>query len=212
MAIDFDVRDPKNQRTLAVFMSVVVLMYGFYNFMIKPKTVELKAGKEEIATLRSRLNTMRSNLQAKKSLLAARETLEGKLREMDAYLPEKENVAVLLDQFSMVENSTKVYVVGFKANETAQDESKPYLANKYKVTVEAGYHQFVEFMSGIMELPRILSFTELKIAPNPNAPSSRDVNEGLEDQPRSLSIECSITTYVFKGLTPEVAKVKGGKP
>jgi len=102
--------------------------------------------------------------------------------------------------------------VGFKANETVEETDKPYLANKYKVTVEAGYHQFVEFMSGIMALPRILSFSELKITPNLNAPSSENVNEGLEDQPRSLSVECSITTYVLKALGGETVNAKEKKP
>ena len=212
MAIEFDIRDPKNQRILAVFMSAVVLMYGFYNFMIKPKTVELINRKADIATIRNQLNTIRGTLQSRKNLLADKESLELKLVEIQTYLPEKENVAVLLDQFSMVENSTKVYMVGFKANETVEETDKPYLANKYKVTVEAGYHQFVEFMSGIMALPRILSFSELKITPNLNAPSSENVNEGLEDQPRSLSVECSITTYVLKALGGETVNAKEKKP
>lgn len=212
MAIDFDIRDPKNQRILAVFMCGVVLMYCFHRFMINPKAVELKKTTEDIAALQNQLNTMRGNLQAKKILLADKESLELKLGELETYLPENENVAVLLDQFSMVENNTKVYVMGFKANETVEDKGKPYLANRYKVTIEAGYHQFVEFMSGIMALPRILSFSEMKISPNPNAPRSTDVNEGLEDQPRSLSIECSITTYVFRGISGEASKAEGKKP
>lgn len=212
MAIEFDIRDPKNQRMLAVFMIAVVLMYGFYHLVIRPKTLELTNKKADIATLRNQLNTMRSTLQPKKNLLADKESLELKLKEIETYLPEKENISVLLDQFSMVENTTKVYVVGFKANETVEETDKPYLANKYKLTIEAGYHQFVEFMSGIMALPRILSFSEMKITPNTNAPSSADVNEGLEDQPRSLSIECSITTYIFKALGGEAAKAEEKKP
>jgi len=211
MAIEFDLRDPQNQRTLAVFMSVAVLMYGLYHFKIKPMTGELQRGKTEIATLKTQLNAMRTNLQAKKNLLAEKDRLALKLDELDTYLPEKENVALLLDQFSLVENATKVYVVGFKANETVDDAAKPYLSNKYKVTVEVGYHQFVDFMSGIMALPRILSFSEMKIAQNTNAPERRDMNEGLEDQPRSLSIECSITTYVFKGAGEEATKGASGE-
>jgi hypothetical protein len=55
-------------------------------------------------------------------------------------------------------------------------------------------------MSGIMALPRILSFSEMRISPNPNVTGAADVNEGMEDQPRSLAIECSITSYVFSDI------------
>ncbi len=208
MAMEFDIRDPKNQRLLAVFMILVVVLYGFYHLLIRPLTVSITTDKTEIATLRNQLASMKSNLQAKNQLLADRETLNQKLAELESYLPDQENVAVLLDQFSMVEDATKVYVLGFKANEASADAGKPYRANKYKVTIEAGYHQFVEFMSGIMALPRILSFSEMRLSPNPNAAGASDTNEGLEDQPRSLSIECSITSYVFGGIDNPAEKEK----
>jgi type IV pilus assembly protein PilO len=211
MSFDIDMRDPKSQRILAVCMVVVVVLYGFYHFMVKPAQAELKRVKAETITLQSQLNAARSTLQTRKKLLADKESLEQKLAELREFLPDHENVAVLLDQFSMVENATKVYVVGFKASETVDESGQPYQANKYKVTVEAGYHQFVEFMGGMMALPRIMSFSDMKIALNPGAPNSRDVNEGLEDQPRSLSIECSITSYIFKDLEEKKADTKDKK-
>lgn len=211
MAVEFDIRDPKNQRLLAVCMVVVVVLYGFYHFFIKPAAEELKQVKAETVTIQSQLNSIRGTLQARKKLLVEKESLEQKLSELRDYLPDHENVAVLLDQFSMVENATKVYVIGFKASETSDESDKPYQANKYKVTVEAGYHQFVEFMGGMMALPRILSFSDMKIGVNPNAPNSKNVYEGLEDQPRSLTIECSITSYIFKNLEEKKAAAKDKK-
>lgn len=209
MALDFDIRDPKNQQILAAVMIMVLAMYGFYRFMIQPKAADIAGKKTEIVTLRGQLASMRGSPQEKTILLAEKERLDLKLKEVESYLPDHENVAELLDQFSMVENETRVYVVGFKANETAEETGQPYRANKYKITVEAGYHQFVEFMSAIMALPRIISFSDMKISPNPNAPNTAEVNEGLEDQPRSLSIECSVTSYVFRDVSP--AKVEEKK-
>lgn len=211
MAINFDIRDPKNQQLLAACMIVVVALYGFYHFMLLPRIEELGQVKSEIVTIQGRLNTMRGSLQDRKKLESDKETLDGKLEELQTFLPDNENVAVLLDQFSMIENATKVYVVGFKASETTDESGKLFLANKYKVTIEAGYHQFVEFMSGITALPRIMSFSEVKISRNPNAPSSEDIYEGLEDQPRSLTIECSITSYIFKNLEEKKENAKDKK-
>lgn len=211
MAIDFDVREPKNQKLIAAFMIVVVVLFGYYHFMLKPKQAELKARTAEIAALENTLRSMRSSMEERKRLDADKVMLEAKLAELETYLPSRENVSVLLDQFSSVENDTKVYVVGFKASETRDESGKPYQANQYKVTIEAGYHQFVEFMAGIMALPRILSFSELKIGMNPGASGREVAYEGLEDQPRSLSIECSITSYVFRDIDAQDTGTKGKK-
>ena len=74
---------------------------------------------------------------------------------------------------------------------------KPYRTNRYRITIEAGYHQFAEFMSTIMSLPRILSFSDIRISTNTEALMDQDVNEGMADQPRNLSIECTMSSYVF---------------
>jgi len=212
MAIDFDIKDPKNQRLLATVMIAVVVMYAFFNFVIKVKSQELKSKKAEEVTLQQSLNDMQRGLQTKAKLLAERESLQTKMKELEMSLPSHENVAALLDQFSQVENSTKVYVVGFKANETVEGEGKPYQANKYKITIEAGFHQFAAFMSEMMALPRILSFSDMKITINPTAKDKTATNEGLEDQPRSLTIECTVTSYIFKTLGESEAGAKDKKP
>ncbi|MFA6472707.1 MAG: type 4a pilus biogenesis protein PilO [Candidatus Latescibacterota bacterium] len=211
MAIDFDIKDPKNQRMLATVIIAAALIYAFFNFVIKVKGQELKIKKAEVVTLTQNLSDMERGLQTKVILLAERESLQKKLKELETNLPEHENVAALLDQLSRVENNAKVYVVGFKADETVEGGGKLYQANKYKITIEAGFHQFAEFMSGIMALPRILSFSDMKISANPAAKEKAAANIGLEDQPRSLTIECTVTSYIFKNLGESEAGAKEKK-
>ena len=179
-------------------MIPVVLLALFYNFMIKPQQGAIKKKKAEITTFNQQLNRLRSTLKSPGKLNAEKETLMQKYTELEEFLPENENVALLLDQLSEIEKNTKVYLVEFKATETIEGADKPYRANKYRVTIEAGYHQFAEFMSGIMALPRIMSFSDLRITTNTEAVMGEEMNEGLADQPRNLSIECSLTSYVFK--------------
>ena len=211
MAIDFDIKDPKNQRMLATIIIAIALIYAFFNFVVKVKSQELKVRKTEVATLMQNLSDMERGLQTKVILLAERESLQNKMKELETNLPEHENVAALLDQFSRVENNAKVYVVGFKADETVEGGGKLYQANKYKITIEAGFHQFAEFMSGIMALPRILSISDIKISANPSAKEKAAANIGLEDQPRSLTIECTVTSYIFKNLGESEAGAKEKK-
>ncbi|MBN1294491.1 MAG: type 4a pilus biogenesis protein PilO [Candidatus Latescibacteria bacterium] len=198
MALNIDMSDPKTQKTVAIFMIPVVLLALFYNFMIKPKIGIIEKKKVEITTLNQKLNRMRSTLQSPGKLNAEKEMLQNKFTELEEFLPGEENVALLLDQLSEIERRTKVYLVEFKATESIEGANKPYRANKYRITIEAGYHQFAEFMSDIMALPRILSFSDLRISTNTEALMGEEMNEGLADQPRNLSIECSLTSYVFK--------------
>ncbi len=201
MAIKFDFNDPKNQRLLAMFLVPIVVFYAFFHFIIKPMIAELDTKKSEVMTMSKRVTDIRNSLEMPDSLVAEREVLNAQLKELEKLLPSEENVSLLLDQFSVVENDSKVYMVGFEATETVDDEGKPYRANRYRLTIESGFHQFSRFMSHVMSLPRILSMSELNVSMNQQQIESEEQTyEGLEDQPRTLRIECILTSYVFKDL------------
>jgi len=198
MALNFDIKDPKNQKFLAIVMVIAVILFGFYHFMIKPKLSEIETKKKEVQTLEQTLRTTKKSLKSPVELTAQKEMLDAKYAELEQYLPNDENVALLLDQLSEVEYKAKVYLVGFDATQTIEGDGKPYKANKYRVTIEAGYHQFVDFLSLLMSLPRILSISELRITQNTNVQQGQEKEgEGPADQPRNLSIECFVTSYVF---------------
>lgn len=198
MALNFDIKDPKNQKLLAIVSVIVVILFGFYHFMIKPILGEIETKKKEVQTLEQTLRTTKKSLKSPVELAAQKEMLEAKYAELEQYLPNEENVALLLDQLAEVEYEAKVYLVGFDATQTIEGDGKPYKANQYRVTIEGGYHQFVDFLSLLMSLPRILSISELRIAQNTNVQQDQEKeSEGPADQPRNLSIECFVTSYVF---------------
>lgn len=205
MAINFDIRDPKNQKLIMTFLLPVVALAAFFQFMIKPKIADLKSRETELATIQRQLNQIQKSLKSQEQLRGEKENLTIKLKEMESLLPEEENVALLLSQFSMAEKDANVYLVGFNAAETVEGADKPYRANKYRLTVEAGYHQFADFISRILALPRIMSFSELRITLNPLLTEETDSYEGMESQPRHLKVECMLTTYLFKNLPVDMS-------
>ena len=200
MAVKFDFNDPKNQRLLAMFLVPIVMFYAFFHFMIKPMLADLETKKAEVVTISQKVTGVRKSLEEPEKLKAEKALLNSKLEELEELLPSEENVSLMLDQFSVIENDSKVYMVGFEATETVEDAEKPYRANKYRITIESGFHQFSIFMSSVMSLPRIMSLSELNLSLNPNIERQPDDYEGLEDQPRTLRIECILTSYVFKDL------------
>ncbi len=193
----FDIKEPKNQKLIAMFMIPVVILYAFFHFFVKTKIEELKTSEASLNEIRKRVESVQGTLKSKDVLEEIKADLMVKFDEINSLLPDEENVSLLLDQFSMVEMDSKVYVVGFNASGTIEGDGKPYRANNYNITIEAGYHQFSTFMSKIMALPRIFSFSELNIELNPRASEETESYEGLESQPRYLTIECTLTSYIF---------------
>lgn len=196
MALDFDLQDPGTQKTIAAFLVPIVLLYAFYHFMVQPKVNELEMKTQEVTTLRHRIEVTQNGLRRPSEIEGEIIELQEKYDELETLLPEQENVADLLNQLSAVEHDSKVYLVGFNATETVDGNGRPYRANKYKVVIESGFHQFAEFMSQIISLPRIMSFSDLRITMNYDA-AMQEENEGLADQPRHLRVECVLTSYVF---------------
>ncbi len=198
MTLNFDIKDPKNQKFLAIVSVIVLILFGFYHFMIKPKLSEIETKKKEVQTLEQLLQTTKKSLSSPAEMTAQKEMLEAKYIELERILPDEENVAQLLEQLVGIEYKAKVYLVGFDATQTIEGNGKPYKANQYRVTVEAGYHQYVDFISQIMSLPRILSISELNITQNANLQQGQEEEStGPADQPRNLSIECLVTSYIF---------------
>ncbi len=199
MALDFDFKDPKNQKLIISLLIPIVILYAFYRFVIEPKVTDVKKIKDDITELDNQINSINKIRLIEETIMEEQNKLSKQLSELEALLPEEENVSLLLDQFSMVERDAKIYIVGFNEAETIEGGAKPYNENKYQVTIEAGYHQFAMFMSKIMSLPRVFSFSNLVITRNPMSSEKLETFGGLEDQPRYLTIECTITSYVYTG-------------
>ncbi len=198
MALNFDIRDPKNQKLVITYLIPVIGLAAFFNFMVKPKIAEVQAVKSEVATLQSRVSGTMRALSSVEELEARKTALEAKLAELRSLVPDEENVAVLLEQFSRVERDAKVYLVGFDAAAVIEGEGRPYRENRYRVTLDAGYHQFATFMAEVMALPRLFSFSDLRIERNDTTEDTEVEYEGLEDQPRYLRIECTLTSYIYQ--------------
>ncbi len=206
MALQFDINDPKNQRLLALILVPIVVGYAFYNFVIKSEQTELNAKQAQVVTYQRRVDSMKKVLESPDNLRRERAILEEQYQELNALLPDQENVSLLLDQLNSIEQDSKVYMVGFEALETIEPSGASYRANQYLLTFESGFHQFSQFLSHAMSLPRILSFSDVVIQPNTNVTPEQGEYEGMEDQPRTLTVECTLTSYVFTGF-PDSTKV-----
>ncbi len=214
MALDFDFKDPKNQKMIMTFLIPLVAIAAFFQFVVKPVNDTLAAKKVELASSENQLDLIKKSLKTVKDLEEEKAAMTAKLVELQNLLPDQENVAGLITMFSEVERDANVYLVGFEATQAVEGGDKPYKENRYRMTIEAGYHQFADFVSKVMALPRIMSFSDMRITINPIAKTVDGAYEGMENQPRNLTIECVLTTYLYQKIVAEeeTAKKPAAKP
>ena len=203
MALDFDIRDPKNQKLIMTFLIPIVILAAVFQFVVSPLKEEVAAKNVELTNAQQQIDIIRRSLKTPELLREEKEQLELKLAELQGLLPDTENVAVLLSQFSMVERDANVYLVGFDIIDSVEGGDKPWKANRYRMTIEAGYHQFAGFIGQIMALPRILSLSNLRITTNPMINEYNETYEGMENQPRKLTIEGTLTASPFQPSAQE---------
>ena len=73
MALNFDINDPRTQKTLAILMVPILLLALFYNFMIKPKTKEIDKKTAEVKAVNQQLQRLKSTLKSPEILEKERE-------------------------------------------------------------------------------------------------------------------------------------------
>jgi Tfp pilus assembly protein PilO len=199
MAIDFDFKDPKNQKLIAAFMIIVVALFASFNFVIKPVRANLRTKKAEAAEIQKKIDSILNILQEPQKIEQMKLMYQARVEELDAILPVKEEIPELLDQISLIEKETRVHLMGFNALDTIDDGARPYISHRYSIKLEAGYHQFGNFMSRLTTLQRLLSISDLIITVNQLA-GTQEKYEGLEEMPRNLTVEFVLTSYVFRNL------------
>ena len=200
-----DIHDPGTQKTIILIIVPVVVLYLFYSFLLKPLMSGLEEKEKEFKTESDMLSAATKTTKSLDFLVGEIDHLNSLLEKYQELLPDKENVARLIEQISEVERQTNIIIRGFNAQETAVEEGLPFSSYNYQLTIEGGYYEFANFLAKAMNLPRIMSFKDIKI----EAGVAGGAGEGAE----MLQVDCTLVSYVYKGGTPaeQVGNTSPGK-
>lgn len=188
--------EPQQKKNLLYMVVIIALLaFGFHNQIYTPRGAE-------IATLQARLETLetvnarsRSITQGNEAAVDERLALYREQLELaEGLIPSAEEVPNLLDAISAEAQRTGVELRSIQPVGATEEEY--YTRRVYDLAVTGQYHQIGEFLTRVASLPRVVTPTNLTVAPltaatGPAAPAA---------SPRGgvpLEARFSIETYVI---------------
>ena len=178
------------QRKQAMYgaLLLALLAFGFYDRVYGPRKARIAALETQLEQLnqvnaRSRAITRGAEGSVDQQLALYRQQLE----LAEGLIPSDEEVPSLLDAISAEATRTGVELTLIQP--VGATEEAYYTRRVYDMAVVGRYHQVGEFLTRVASLPRIVTPTNLTLAPRP-AP------EG-QGGPQLLEARFSIETYVI---------------
>jgi type IV pilus assembly protein PilO len=165
--------DPQKQKRLAIGMAPLLLAFAFYYFVHSPKA-------EELATMETRLEDLEAKNATARAIVAQgggpdlqqRLALyEANMEQLEQLIPSRAEVPELLRSITVEAQRNGVELVSMAPS--GEEPGTYYMRQTYDISVRGGYHEIGSFMSVLGSLSRIITATEMNLAPagNRNAPA-----------------------------------------
>ncbi len=187
--------DPQQKKNLiygGVFLALVA--FGFYDRLYTPRSARLSEMQTRLEALetvnsRSRALTRGAEGQIDQQLVLYRQQLE----LAEGLIPSAEEVPNLLDAISAEAQRAGVRI--HLIQPVSATEENFFTRRVYDMAVTGGYHQIGEFLTRVASLSRIVTPTNLTVAPAEAAPAAA----GAAPAGRTAELEArfSIETYVI---------------
>lgn len=154
--------DPKQRNALVIGILVAALFYVFWSFWYTPNSTEMEQMTARLEQLDS--ENRRAQILATRGGEELEERLalyERHVSQLEALIPQSEEVSALLNDVSRVARETGVENSSLRpdANQTGDF----YTKESYAVEVYGEYHDIGRFLSAIASLPRIVTPVNLEL-------------------------------------------------
>ena len=182
-------KDKAGQQKLLLGILPFVIFIGYWQFMHKPKKIEVTA-------LETRLEELeQKNGVAKAIALTGGPELQQKLalyeqhmKRLEELIPKNEEVAALLNGLSERAMDTNVDLALMRPE--LAEPGQFYTQQTYQINVIGSYHDIGRYLAAVASLPRIVTPVELSMKPRGGTEMSRDGTPKLQADFR-------IVTYVI---------------
>lgn len=183
----------KNLLYIGAFIALVA--FGFYDRVYTPRNeaiAEMQTRLEQLETVnaRSRAITQGAEGAVNEQMALYRQQLE----LAEGLIPSSEELPNLLDAISAEATRTGVDLTLIQP--VGATEEAYYTRRVYDMAVVGEYHQIGEFLTRVASLPRIVTPTNLTLAPRA-APAGAQGTDGTAAADVPLEARFSIETYVI---------------
>lgn len=192
--------DPQQRKQLlygGVFLAL--LAFGFYDRVYTPRNEQMAALETRLETLRTVNTRSRAITRGAEGAMDQQLALYRQQLELaEGLIPSDEELPNLLDAISAEAQRTGVELTLIQP--VGATEEQYYTRRVYDMAVVGGYHQIGEFLTRVASLPRIVTPTNLTVAPRAGADTGTPPRPGA---PADLEARFSVETYVIPSTPVE---------
>ena len=154
------------RRILISCAIVIIVVLGFYNFLIKVKIKQIHILEQKHADTEKLLNSSKECIKKYKDVKIAFEHISYQWRILEKCLPEEEEMPDLLRAISNVGKKSNVKSLLFTPLVKVPKDF--YQDNPIQVKTTSGYHEIGTFLSMISELQRLVNVSKLRLIASKN--------------------------------------------
>jgi type IV pilus assembly protein PilO len=187
--------DARTRKTVLYGTLLLVAVAAlFYTYVYGPR----KAANEELETSLARIeqsnSAARGLTRGARSPEEALELYRRQLAVVEGLIPSTEELPDLLDAISAQAQQTGVEISLIQPVSATQE--RYYTRRVYDMAVQGRFQDIGEFLTRVASLPRVVTPTDLRLAPMGTSPGQQPAAVA-GDQPPRLEARFSIETYVI---------------
>lgn len=192
--------DPAKQRRVLIGLVPFILLGAYWYLLHGDYTHEVEGMATRLERLETRNAQARARAPQSRELEERLEQFERHIVRLEQLVPRSEEVSQLLNQIHQRAEQVGVEVARFTPGRT--EPGAHYNRRVFEMTVVGSYHNIGRFLTEIGSLPRIITATNLWLAPS----NARTGTDG----PR-LEASFRIQTYVLPDGAARAASGDGGQ-
>ena len=176
-------------RELVLFLAVLMLPIVSYFVIFQPQNNNILQAQSEIEHKREILDSLRAETRRNDDLAVANEAIEGRIDEMESWLPSNKEIDLIVRQVSSLAIDSGLTPPTLKS-------SKPVAAARFReqpleMTTAGSFEGFYEFLLAIEQLPRITRIVDMVIK---------------DSTKEDIEIEASFTLSIFFQVDEKIAQ------
>jgi len=187
--------DSGTRKNLTYGTLLVVLVAGFFYLKVyTPRKASIETLETELARIETSNMAARGLTRGASSPEEALELYRRQLAVVEGLIPSTEELPDLLDAISAQAQQTGVEISLIQPVSATQE--RYYTRRVYDMAVQGRYQEIGEFLTRVASLPRVVTPTELRLAPLA-APAGQPAAAAVGDGAPKLEARFSIETYVI---------------
>ncbi|MDP8230994.1 MAG: type 4a pilus biogenesis protein PilO [Candidatus Gorgyraea atricola] len=182
----------KEKQKLYILFGIfgIAALVIYFNLLLKPQFRSFIANNREYCAVRVRVRNSENLITNEARIKKQHDELSKQVRLSEQQLAGHDEIAVLLEDFSSVAESSGVKILRIKPLETLDNISQAGgLYSEFPILIEArgGYHQCGVFVNNLESMTTFIRIDDVDI-------------KGRSEDPRRHDIRLRVSTYITKTL------------